>query len=134
VVIRNHSTRASRQIAISTLLAVSGEFDIHTLIFDLDETTYLSDRELIRRYNELRIPNFVHFDFKRRNEEPLLWVADGVDGHLIGVAIGSHESMHSSLSLPVKRETRLTHRPEGCRAHFARLLSSHTKMIQLAQN
>lgn len=78
VVIRNHSTRASRQIAISTLLAVSGEFDIHTLIFDLDETTYLADRELIRRYNEPRIPNFVHFDFKRRNEEPLLWVADGV--------------------------------------------------------
>lgn len=70
--------KSARLKALETLIALSGEFQILSFVFELDETTFLSDKAALERHNLGVGNNKITFDFKARHEEPLLWLADAV--------------------------------------------------------
>lgn len=70
--------KSARLRALEAVISLAGEYQILSFVFELDETTYLSDKAALERHN-LSVGNAkITFDFKARHEEPLLWLADAV--------------------------------------------------------
>ncbi|WP_233629614.1 hypothetical protein [Amycolatopsis sp. WAC 04197] len=124
-----HHRRRQREACLDALVEDLSSAGTRMLVLESDESIVELDRKtLYRSVRRHGCHDTLEYRHLRAFEEPLLAVPDALAGAGNAAATGKPGcGKWRKRSEPYEvriRETRPTHRPEGCRVHFAGLLTS----------
>lgn len=119
--------RAARRLCLERIVADLAALSAHRLVIEQDDSLVRSDQEtLYRAVRRTGVESTLVYEHMSPRLEPLLWVGPRRGRVELGEGRELARTTRDSGArrpgvvggAPRQREARLTHRPEGCRAHF----------------